>query len=214
MISVLVPVFNGEKFIGRCLRSLLHQTLSKDKYEIIVINDASTDKTSYALELFKEDIKIITNEKNIGLPASLNKGIAASNSKFLVRVDSDDYVSTHFLEILFEFLYQNEYLHAASCDYVLVDDNEKVLSRKNCIKDPIGCGIMFRTKFLKDIGLYDEDLLRHEDKDLRKRFEKKYKIFRVEMPLYRYRRHRKNITNDKKMMDHHLKKLKKKHNIK
>ena len=213
MISVIVPVYNGERFIGRCLRSLLHQTLSNEKYEIIVINDASEDKTAYALELFKEDIKIINNEKNLGLPASLNKGIISSNSKFIIRVDSDDYVSTHFLEILFEFLYQNEYMHAASCDYVLVDDNEKVLSRKNCLTDPIGCEIMFRAHYFKEIGLYDEELLRHEDADLRKRFESKYKIFRVEMPLYRYRRHSKNITNDKEMMDLHLEKLKKKHKI-
>ena len=54
MISVIIPVFNGEKFIGRCLRSLLNQTLSREKYEIIVINDASTDKTEYALKLLKE----------------------------------------------------------------------------------------------------------------------------------------------------------------
>ena len=58
MISVIVPVFEGERFIGRCLRSLLHQTLSRDKYQIIVINDGSTDRTAYALDLFKEDIKI------------------------------------------------------------------------------------------------------------------------------------------------------------
>ena len=103
MISVIIPIFNSENFIGRCLRSLLNQTLRKDKYEIIVINDASTDKTEYALKLFREDIKIINNKKNIGLPASLNKGINLSNSDFIVRVDSDDYVSVHFLEILYEF---------------------------------------------------------------------------------------------------------------
>ena len=212
MISVIIPVFNGENFIGRCLRSLLNQTLEKDKYEIIVINDASTDKTDYALKLFQEDIKIINNEKNIGLPASLNKGINLSNFDFTVRVDSDDYVSIHFLEILSEFLLQNEYMNAVACDYVLIDNNEKIISREYCLNNPIGCGIMFRTHCLKEIELYDEGLLRHEDKDLRKRFLKKYKIFRVEMLLYRYRRHIDNITNDKKEMDYHLKKLKKKHN--
>ena len=73
---------------------------------------------------------------------------------------------------------------------------------------------MFRTQHYKEIGLYDENFLRHEDKDLRKRFEKKFKIHRIKMPLYRYRRHKRNITNDKKVMDYHLKKLKKKHKIK
>jgi hypothetical protein len=71
---------------------------------------------------------------------------------------------------------------------------------------------MFRVDCLKKINLYDESLLRHEEKDLRKRFLKKYKIFRAEIPLYRYRRHKNNITNDKKAMDYHLEKLKKKHN--
>lgn len=218
MISVIVPVFDGERFIGRCLRSLLHQTLSRDKYEIIVVNDGSKDRTNFALELFKEDIKIINNKKNLGLPSALNKGIISSNSNFIVRVDSDDYVNTNFLLILYEYLIQNEEAgenkDAVACDYLLVDDDEKTFSRKNCLTDPIGCGIMFRAEHYKDIGLYDETLLRHEDKDLRERFEKKYKIQRIEMPLYRYRRHKHNITNDKKAMDYHLKKLKKKHKIK
>ena len=210
MISVIVPVFEGERFIGRCLRSLLHQTLDREKYKIIVINDGSTDRTSYALGLFKEDIKVIDNKKNLGLPTSLNKGIVASDSDFITRVDSDDWVNIHFLELLSEYLIQNEYMDAVSCDYLLVDDSEKVISRKNCLIDPIGCGIMFRAKHYKEIGLYDESFLRHEDKDLRKRFEKKFKIHRVEMPLYRYRKHKHNITSDKKVMDYHLKKLKKK----
>ncbi len=134
MISVIVPVFEGERFIGRCLRSLLHQTLSRDKYQIIVINDGSTDRTRYALDLFKEDIKIINNKKNLGLPKSLNKGIISSNSNFIVRVDSDDYVNTHFLEILSEYLIQNEeadeYMDAVACDYTLVDDVEKIFQEK------------------------------------------------------------------------------------
>ncbi len=218
MISVIVPVFEGERFIGRCLRSLLHQTLNRDKYQIIVVDDGSRDRTSYALELFKEDIKIIKNEKNLGLPKSLNIGIASSDFNFIVRVDSDDYVNTHFLEVLSEYLIQNEeageYVDAVACDYLLIDDNEKTFSRKNCLIDPIGCGIMFRTHHYKEIGLYDENFLRNEDKELRARFEKKFKIHRIKMPLYRYRRHRKNITNDKEAMEYYSKKLKKKHKIK
>ena len=50
-VSVLISVFNQEKFIGRCLRSLISQTLDKELYEVIVIDDASTDKTKFALEL-------------------------------------------------------------------------------------------------------------------------------------------------------------------
>ena len=210
-ISVIIPVFNQEKWIGRCLRSLLNQSIARDKYELILINDGSIDRSDYALELFKEEIKLINNDTNKGLPHSLNLGIRASKSEFIIRVDSDDYVNEHFLLILFESLTWNKYVDAISCDYLLVNDKEELIDRKNCLEDPIGCGIMFRTKQLFDIGLYDEEFKLNEERDLRKRFEKKYKIHRMEIPLYRYRRHETNITNDKEALDFHNKKLDKKY---
>ena len=75
LVSVIVATYNQDKFIGRCLRSLINQTLINSKYEVIVINDGSNDKTKFALELFHDAIKIINNKTNIGLPASINKGI-------------------------------------------------------------------------------------------------------------------------------------------
>ena len=73
---------------------------------------------------------------------------------------------------------------------------------------------MFRTHHYKEIGLYDEDFQLNEERDLRFRFEKKYKIHRLELPLYRYRRHENNITNDIKNLRLHDKKLYKKHSTK
>ena len=52
LISVIIPVFNEEKYIGRCLRSILDQSISRDLFQIILINDCSSDRTSYALDLF------------------------------------------------------------------------------------------------------------------------------------------------------------------
>ena len=72
---------------------------------------------------------------------------------------------------------------------------------------------MFRIEHLINIGMYDEKFLLNEEKDLRIRFEKKYKIIRIELPLYRYRMHENNNTKDKKKMKLHLKNLKKKHNL-
>ena len=54
IVSIIVPVHNQEKYIGRCLRSLLSQNFQRNEYQIIVIDDGSTDKTNYALELFKK----------------------------------------------------------------------------------------------------------------------------------------------------------------
>lgn len=213
LISVIVAAYNQERFIGRCLRSLLHQTISHEDYEIIVVNDGSTDLTSYALSQFHDAIHTISNAKNLGLPASINLGIMAARSEYVVRVDSDDYVNHNFLNFLYFYLDQNHYVDAVACDYLLVNDAEEVLERVNCMDRPIACGIMFRKEQLIDIGMYDEKFRCHEDQDLRIRFERKYRIQRLELPLYRYRRHENNITNDDKAMEKHFQELIEKHGI-
>jgi len=208
---VIVAAYNQERYISRCLRSLIAQTIDRDKFEIVVINDGSTDRSSAVLGEFIDEIVLIDNEKNIGLPASLNKAIRRARSPFVVRVDADDYVNSQFLHLLHEFLRENKYMDAVACDYLLVDDQEEVLGRKNCLTDPIACGIMFRTEQLIDIGLYDETFLLHEETDLRLRFTKKYQVHRLELPLYRYRRHENNSTNDIAAMEHHRQRLIQKH---
>ena len=213
LVSVIIPVYNQEKWIVRCLRSLLNQSMNRDEYELVVINDGSEDRTDYALDLFRDELELIRIEKNNGLPVALNKGIKISRANYIVRVDADDFVNEHFLYLLNEFLEQNKYMDAVACDYLLVDDKEEIIERKNCIKDPIGCGIMFKSSHLFEIGLYDEEFQLSEEKELRYRFEKRYKIHRLELPLYRYRRHERNITNDQEALDHHNKKLKQKHRL-
>ena len=206
-------MFNQEKYIGRCLRSLLNQTMPHDQYEIIVIDDASSDRTAYALELFHNAICTIRNIINLGLPSSLNIGINASNAPYIVRVDSDDYVNINFLHALYIFLEMNPDFDAVACDYWVFDENENWLKRFNAKDNPIGCGIAFRKAQLFEVGLYDEEFRIHEEQDLRIRFEKKFTIKRLALPLYRYRKHNNNLTNDKKSVDYHYRNLYKKHNI-
>ena len=197
-VSVIVPVFNREKFIGRCLRSLLSQSIGTKSFEIILVDDGSTDSTKKIYEAFSDEIKIIQHKTNLGLPSALNTGIKKAKGRFLVRVDSDDYVNSEFLQILFLFISENVNFDAVACAYLLVDDREQTIKRFDCLKDPIGCGIMFKTNHLIEIGLYNEKFLLHEEKELRQRFEKKYSINRVPLPLYRYRKHASNMTNNKK----------------
>ena len=218
LVSVVVAVHNQERYVGRCLRSLLHQTLPHESYEIIIINDGSTDRTSYALELFHDGyeksyrcVRVFTNEENLGLPASLNRGIRAARAPYIVRVDSDDYVNADFLNFMHYFLDHNPHMDAVACDYLMVNDAEEVLERGNCMERPIACGIMFHKQHLMNVGLYDEDFRCHEDRDLRIRFEKKYTIARLEVPLYRYRQHENNMTNDTEAMEHHQENLIRKH---
>ncbi len=211
-LSVIVAAYNAEKYIGRCLRSLLNQSLEKKYYDIIVINDGSLDKTDFALDLFTDPkesiINVINNEQNLGLPASLNIGIKNSSANFIVRVDSDDFVNKYFLEILRYFLESNPNADAVACDYYLLNNEEEILERKSCKKNPIGCGIMFRREQMLEVGLYNEEFLYQEDREFRLRFEKKYKIQHLDLPMYRYRRHDKNITNNIAKMDLYYNKIK------
>ena len=200
LLTVVIPVFNQQKYIARCIRSILNQTLDKSHFDIIVVNDASTDKTKEILDLYSDDITLINNNKNLGLPSSLNIAIKQIKTPYFVRVDSDDYVNENFLKFLYIFLEENKNFDAVACDYLLVDENENVIKRKNSLRSPIACGILFRLKNIIEIGLYDENFLMNEDVDLRNRFLKKFNIKRLELPLYRYRRHLNNMTNDKEKM--------------
>ncbi len=212
-ISIIIPVYNQAKWVQRCIRSLLNQNFKRDKYEIIIIDDASTDNSLSMLKKFDNEIILIKHKNNLGLPSALNTGIKSSQAGYIVRVDADDYVNENFLLFLYEFMEQNKEIDAVACDYLLVDKKENVIERKNCNHYPIGCGILFKTENLFEIGLYDEDFKLNEEKDLRIRFEKKYNIYRLRLPLYRYRRHQNNITNDSEGMIEHDKKLERKHKL-
>ena len=105
-------------------------------------------------------------------------------------------------------------IDAIACDYLLVDNHQNIISYKNCLEKPIGCGIMFKLEHLIDVGLYDANFLAREDEELIIRFKKKYSVSRVQLPLYRYRKHKHNLTNDKKTMKKYNDKLSEKHNLK
>jgi glycosyltransferase involved in cell wall biosynthesis len=212
-VSLVVAVRNQEKYIGRCIRSILNQTYPRGDFEVIVVNDESTDQTKFALELFDNEIRLFNNEQRKGLPGSLNVGIRAARGRFVVRIDGDDYVHTEYVNILSMHLALNPWMDAVACDYNLVTNNDEVIERVNCQEKPIGCGIMFRIDQLVELGLYDEQFLLHEDKDLRIRFLEKHKIHRVALPLYRYRRHEDNMTNDHEQMNGYLDQLSAKHGV-
>ena len=211
VVSVIVPVYNQEQYIGRCIRSLLSVNYARDDYEIILINDGSTDNTMTVINSFKDELRILQNEKQQGLPAALNTGIREAKGRYVIRVDSDDYVHSEYLNILSLHLAYNEEIGAVCCDYHLVDENEKILGIKRWSEEPIGCGIMFRIESIIKLGLYDEAMKVHEDKDFLIRFMAENSIYNIPLPLYRYRQHQNNMTNDNERVADYMTALRKKH---
>ena len=211
-ITVVVCTFNHGAWIERCIRSLLNQKfIKKDDFEIILIDDKSTDSTKKILKNFSdlENLKIHSNKKNIGLPKSLNKAIKLSKGRYVTRVDSDDYVQRNFLFLSKLFLDMNREYQAVAVDYIKVDNFETVLSKENCLKNEIACGIMYRKECLINIGLYNEKFKMREGHEINQRFKKKFKIGRLELPLYKYRMHEKNRTKNLKRVNYFDKLLKK-----
>lgn len=96
--SFIVPVYNTEKYLKKCLDSLVNQTY-KD-FEIIVVNDGSTDKSSSIISKYQKKYKniIVIDKENEGLSMARNRGVQKSSGKYIIFVDSDDYVSNKLLE--------------------------------------------------------------------------------------------------------------------
>ena len=123
-LSAIVPVYNIDDYLQRCLESLVHQTL--DSYEIIIVNDGSTDKSLEICEDYKKrypDLIIIYSKENGGLSDARNYGIAKANGDFLAFIDGDDWIDHNmFADMYDKALETNADIVACDIDYIY-DDN-------------------------------------------------------------------------------------------
>jgi len=199
-----VCCYKQKEWLYRCLRSLASQTYPKDNFEVIVVNDDPHESLKDICTNLEDvlNIKVINNEKNLGLPASLNAILKKSRGQYFVRVDSDDYVSKHFLYVLATFLDLNRAYQAVACDYKKVNKVGQVLLDCSYEEDPIACGVMFSYESLCNVGYYNEDFKMREGHELIKRFNEHYNLFHLELSLYRYRMHENNRTKSEEVLDY------------
>lgn len=195
-ISVIVTNFNYGRILRRCLRSLLNQDVERDRYEIVVVDDHSTDDSREALAPFLErgDVRALFNKRNQGVGACARIGVDHSRGKFVVRVDADDYVQPPFLYMLYNFLKLNPTYVGVSCDYFVTDNEERILRVESFADNGLACGLMLRTSYLELIGSYNKKRRVFEDKDLFRRIDPK-KVYHLPLPLYNYVRHGKSLTD-------------------
>lgn len=132
-LSIIIPVYNVEQYLEKCLRSCLSQDIPYNEYEIIVVNDGSPDGSLAIAERIAEsatNITIITQE-NGGLSAARNTGLSVAKGEYIWFVDSDDWIETNCLKLLTNTLY-NEELDALVINGIrAIDDN---LTKINAIK--------------------------------------------------------------------------------
>ena len=134
-ISVLMPVYNCEKFLKEAIDSILNQTF--DNLEYIIINDGSTDNSLNIINSYKDKrIKIINNSKNIGISRSLNKGISHATGKFIARQDADDIseldrMISHLGSSVFSTLYTLLFFESVGRRLTFVNNSSQIISRKS-----------------------------------------------------------------------------------
>lgn len=195
-ISVVVTNYNYGRFVGRCIRSLLSQDLESNRFEIIVVDDGSTDDSLDHLAVYSNDINLVSLGSNRGLGYAANAGMKLAKSRYIVRVDSDDFVHSSFLSTLilgFELFGKD--FEAVSCDYLEVSPTGETIGYGDASRVPIACGIAFKADILEVLGYYNKSLRINEEIDLRERFNNEgFLIKNITLPLYRYVKHGSSLT--------------------
>lgn len=131
LLSVVIPMFNVEQYVERCIRSLLNQDLSYEDYEIICVNDGSPDKSRDKVIEFQKEYRniVLIDQENQGVSVARNKGADAAHGKYILFVDPDDYIVEKSLGAVIEEALRNK-SEMAIPGYKYVDNNYKNLGER------------------------------------------------------------------------------------
>jgi glycosyltransferase involved in cell wall biosynthesis len=201
-ISIIITAHNYAKYLADAIDSAVNQNY--DSFEVIVVNDGSTDHTDEILANYKEKV-IIINLPGVGLAKACNKGIAESSGDYLIRLDADDYFDDNMLLVLASFLDRNPNIHLAYPDFYEIDSYGEILRLRRYGKvnqevklldrSPLAAGAMFRRSCFEKIGGYREELRYQEDYDFWIRFTERFNVQNINLPLMYYRKHGKSMSD-------------------
>lgn len=152
LVSIIVPVYNAEKYIGEAIKSVLNQTYPY--FELIIVDDASTDRTTEIVRSFKDDrIRLIQHDKNRGPGAARNTAIKVAQGEWMAILDADDQWLPERLEKLMKIALEAGEKYFIADDLLLTFDTPfglKVWGRQSKIYYKINC-----KKELRDLNLYE-----------------------------------------------------------
>ena len=204
-ISIIVTAYNYARYLDECLDSCLGQISNGLKYEVIVVDDGSTDNTSSLLDNRSDPRLRIIRIENSGIEKAANTGFDAAIGKFIVRVDADDVLEVDYLAQMGRWL-DKEY-DFFYCDYSIIDENSltqgamrlppfdqsEIFSRG----DFLATGTLYNAEILRNIGCYST----HTINSGLENYELIIKLIvnggkgcHIAEPLFRYRRHSANLS--------------------
>lgn len=222
-VSVIIPSYNTAAYIGQALDSVLNQTY--DNYEIIVVDDGSTDNTYEIIQNYRPLITYHYQE-NQGLPGARNTGIRIATGEYISLLDADDVFLPHHLENSVKYLEAHKNLGFIFADVIFFNndtilkesgfentkiydipydqysDNFRIFTRRIFRELIYGsfianCTAVIKKRILYYVGLYDASLIHAEDRDLWLRIDEKYKIGYINDKNAKVRVHEKNFLRTK-----------------
>lgn len=212
-ISIIIPTYNHSKFVCQAVESALAQTLPA--YEIIVVDDGSTDETTEVLAKYKTQICYVKQE-NQGVSAARNNGVNTASGDFVAFLDADDIWFPQKLEWQIKKFTEEKELGLVHCGYIDIDENgdflqehidgmagwvaEEMLFFKRPVILGGGSGSFIPKKVFQEVGGFDLRLSTSADWDLYFRIAQKWQIGFVPKILLKYRLHSSNMHGNIKTM--------------
>ena len=202
-ISVIMPVYNAEKYIREAIESILNQTFTD--FEFIIVYDPSFDSSLSIIYSYKDArIQMIENKKKIGLAKSLNKAMMYAHGEYIARQDADDISLPNRLELQLEFLEKHPEVALIGTGVYVIDKTGDVIEKRIMHPSPkksllkgnrfVHGSVMLRKAVIDELGGYNELFKNSEDYELWFRLSQKYEINNLILPLYKLRTHGSSIS--------------------
>ena len=209
LVSIILPTYNGAKFIKESIESVINQTYTN--WELIIVNDCSTDDTTKIIEEYTQKdsrIKVITNKENKKLPASLNIGFEHASGDYYTWTSDDNAYKKDAIKYMSEFLDNNQEIDLISCNADFVDENGVFINEfttlvkhrcplqlaKQC---NIGACFMYRKEIAEKAGEYNTEMFCAEDYDYWCKIALAGRIAYSDKNLYKYRLNSQSLTATK-----------------
>jgi len=203
--TVYIVSHNYGMYLEDAVESVFRQTV--DDWELLIIDDGSVDNTAEVMNLYKGDSRVrLFQTPGIGLPAVCNRALKEAKGKHMIRLDADDIFDENILLVLRTCLDRNPDVAIVSPDYYLIDEFGDIyaeerrhkISQKNHLLDvpANGACTLMRKEILEKIGGYREDLGAQDGYDIWSKLTVDHKCANINLPLFYYRKHQNNLTNN------------------
>src|SRR3989338_315885 len=199
-VSIVLPTYNGAKYIRQSIESCLDQTYKN--IELIIVDDASTDETPKIVKSYADTkLVYIRHEKNMKLPAAFNTGFSRASGDYLTWTSDDNYYDTAAIGKMIGFLQDNA-CDFVYCDYYKVKEGtsseKKIMhlpdSLKLSVRNEVGACFLYSRAVKEAVGNYDTEMFLVEDYDYWIRVGKRFPMRHLGEPLYVYRDHAKALV--------------------